>query len=348
MARALESSYIDHEVFFRDAAPRVLAVIPGDGSGNSFIFARRQVESLTRAGIQIKTFYLGRISSGFRFIECWTRLRAAIRDFSPDVIHAHYGTITALLCACSTLRPLAITFRGSDLNSDPRVGVIRARLSFILSQLSALRASAIICTSSRLRDRLWWRKGKTITVPSGVDLELFVPFDRLLSRRVLGWHDDEQVVVFNSGGNPFLKGLDLARAAIKIAEKAVGSIRFVELDGSVSPQSVPTYLNAADCLLVASEFEGSPNIVKEALACNLPVVGVDVGDLAERLDGVFPSRIVPRDAESLGYAMAEIIGFGDRSNGRVKVADCCQDKTAVVIRNVYASLLETNRNCKSV
>jgi glycosyltransferase involved in cell wall biosynthesis len=75
-------------------------------------------------------------------------------------------------------------------------------------------------------------------------------------------------------------------------------------------------MNAADCLLLTSDWEGSPNVVKEALACNLPVVSVDVGDVRERLERVRPSVIVPRDSAEIGKAISDILKRGQRSNGR--------------------------------
>jgi teichuronic acid biosynthesis glycosyltransferase TuaC len=316
-------------------SPKVLAVIPGEGEGMSFIFARRQVESLARVGVSVQVFYLkSRTSPRGLFTEL-RRLKVAIKRYSPDVVHAHYGTITSFLCACSTRRPLAITFRGSDLNSDPGIGFLRARLGFLLSQISAWRASIIICTSVGLRRRLWWKKSKSVVLPSGVDLTLFKPIDKGECRKILGWRPDERVVLFNAGKAPLLKGLPLAREAVWIAEKTLGPMRLFELCGNTVPDRIPIYLNAADCLALASQCEGSPNILKEALACNLPVVSVHVGDVAERLEGVFPSQIVPRNAASLAKAICETIERPQRSNGREKIQDCSEEKIAELLRDIY-------------
>ena len=75
-------------------------------------------------------------------------------------------------------------------------------------------------------------------------------------------------------------------------------------------------LNAADCLLVTSLHEGSPNIVKEAMACNLPVVSVPCGDVVERLKATQPGMVCPYDASALACGMAVVLGEGHRSNGR--------------------------------
>src|SRR4029079_13851520 len=83
---------------------------------------------------------------------------------------------------------------------------------------------------------------------------------------------------------------------------------------------MPLYYRAADALLCASLSEGSPNVVKEALACNLPVVSTPVGDVPERLKGVYPSAVVARDAHSIGEALVQILLERRRSNGREHVA----------------------------
>src|SRR5262249_50861147 len=159
-------------------------------------------------------------------------------------------------------------------------------------QISALRASAIICTSARLRERLWWRKNRATIIASGVDLVVFRPCDKGEARELLGWNESDRVLLINVGNAPLLKGLPVVREAVSIAAKTLGAVRLFELRGDIPPDRIPVYLNAADCLIVASKFEGSPNILKEALACNLPVVSVDVGDSMERLDGVWPSQVV--------------------------------------------------------
>src|SRR5262249_9314491 len=98
-------------------------------------------------------------------------------------------------------------------------------------------------------------------------------------------------------------------------------LRFVVLNGDVAPNVIPAMMNASDCLLLTSDSEGSPVVVQEALACNLPVVSVDVGDVRERLRGIWPSQIVDRNPEEIGKAIAEVLKSGQRSNGRSTVRD---------------------------
>jgi glycosyltransferase involved in cell wall biosynthesis len=314
---------------------RVLAVVPGNDRGSSFVFARRQIASLVNIGFDVRTFYLLSRTSPLVLIKEWRRIRREIRQFRPHLLHAHYGAMTSFFCAvCSTV-PLVITFRGSDINGDPDVGYTRSRVAQLLSQISCLRSERIICVSHRLRSRLWWRRSRAVVIPTGVDLRLFHPEPKDQSRSLLGWNQDALIVVFYGAHRPRTKGLPFVQSVVDVAQKVIGPIQLMTLDGNLSPELVPWWLNAADCLAVASLSEGSPNIVKEALACNLPVVATDVGDVSERLKKVQPSKVVPRDVFEFGNALIEILVDRRASNGREQLASLSEERVAEALGCVY-------------
>jgi len=317
---------------------KVLAVIPGDGAGNSMIFARRQVSSLQRCGIAVDTVFLpDRSASGL--LKSLRRLRDAVREFEPDIVHAHYGTVTSLLCAAATSRPLVITFRGSDLNRDPAVGICRFVASHVMSQLSTLRAKRVLCVSEQLRRKLWFCSADV--VPTGVDVTRFAPRAQQACRAKLDWPAEQPVILFSSGTAPVAKGMPLVAAAVEIVRKQIPGVRLVVLDGSTLPDDVALYLNAADCLAFASEREGSPNIVKEALACNLPIVAVDVGDVRERLRHVAPSFVVARDVHDFSDALVKVLCRRGRSNGRSELGALTEVSVALTIQRIYAEVIGT-------
>src|SRR5207248_3056525 len=97
--------------------------------------------------------------------------------------------------------------------------------------------------------------------------------------------------------------------------------------------------NAADCLLHASTSEGSANVIKEAMACNLPVVATPVGDAAERLAGVTPSFVCPADVELLARAVAECVHPARRSNGREQCLAFSEERVIGEVASVYSALL---------
>ena len=330
------------------AAPRVLAVIPGTGTGICLMAARRQVAALQALTVPVETsFFDTRLSPSVLF-RSYRDLGQAIMRFRPDVVHVHYGTITGLICALLVNEPLVITFRGSDLNPEPGVGWLRTRLSVVCSQLAALRCRKLVCVSRQLASRLWWKSESVEIVPAGVDLETFRPIPRIEARRALGWDLEEPVLLFNAGHAPAVKGLELAEAVAARVSRS-WRIRFEVMRGDVPPEQVPLRMNAADCLLVTSRSEGSPNVVKEAMACALPVVSVDVGDVRERLEGVLPSRIVGRDPEDIAESVLEILANPIRSNGRKFAAKLSHQSVAKQLLSVYEAVLsdkaELRKSC---
>lgn len=142
------------------------------------------------------------------------------------------------------------------------------------------------------------------------------PMDRNACRMKLGWNLEAKIVLFNLSQNEdqYRKNPVLARDAIAITSHRIPTVALKVMSGNTK-EEVRWMLNAADCLLVTSLHEGSPNIVKEAMACNLPVVSVPCGDVVERLDGTYPGKICPYDAFELGEAIEEVLSGGCRSNG---------------------------------
>ncbi len=315
---------------------KVLFVIPGQRQGSSMIFVQRQAESLRREGIEVHSFYLRSRTSLRALVREADRFRGELRRLRPDLVHAHFGTMTAMFAALAAAgTPLVITYRGGDLN---RGQGMRPALGRVLSQLAALRARRIVCVSRQLRERLWWRRARVAVLPSGVDKHQFRPQPREAARWALGWDLHDRVVLFNAGHDPCNKRLDLAVAAVARAP----GLRLEVLDGEVDPERVPVIMNASDCLLVTSDREGSPTVVQEALACGLPVVSVDVGDVAERLEGICHTRIVPREPGEIAAALVELTARPVRTNGPERCQDISLDRIARRLCEIYCEAIGMN------
>lgn len=302
------------------------------------VFVDRQITSLKQTGARVSTFDIGTSHSPVHIFRRWLELRRQVRKVDPDLIHGQYGTIVGILTAFAG-KPAIISFCGSDLLPGSPVSSLRLLVGFVLSNIASLRAEGLICKSEQLRQALWWRKSRAVVIPSGVDLNLFAPGPQNEARKELGWDLENPVAMVNVGTDPKRKGIDLAQAAMEFVRARLPNAE-LQVISNVEPTQMALYYRAADVLLCTSIMEGSPNVVKEALACNLPVVSTPVGDVPERLAGVEPSCVVSRDPRDFGEAIVNILLTRQRSNGRERIIDLGLDQVAGRILTIYRSVLK--------
>jgi len=306
------------------------------------IMVRRQVESLRELGVSTDVLYVRGMESPLAYLLGAARLLAW--NVNPSrryrLVHAHGGE--TLLVARFYLRAsLLVSFMGADLlgticedGSLDRQWLIRSRL---MRQLSRL-ASATITKSAEMEGVLPRRVQRHNTVlPNGVDRRLFAPLPQGDARAQLGWDPDERVVLFVGWTRVPRKRFGLARQACDQAQRTVGRIRLHVADG-VDPEQIPVLMSAADCLLHPAASEGSPNVVKEALACNLPVIATAVGDIPLLLDGVEACCICDPTVDSFSGALIDCLSHRRRSDGREKTEWLAHERIAATLVALYDEL----------
>lgn len=317
---------------------KVLIIIPGEEHGSSMIFAKNQVKDLQKAGVSCSVFYLRSRTNPSVLIEDFFRLRDQIKIERPDVLHCHYGSVTSFTAAISNIVPLVITFHGSDINRASGVGFWRGFFGRLLSQLSILRAKKVICVSSRLKDQLWWGREKAVIIPMGIDATVFVPMDQNTCKQKLSLDPQKKYIFFN-GSNPEIKRNDIAKAIEAEVKKVVPTAELLVLKGGVDPDEIPLYLNSCDCLLLCSDTEGSPMVIKEALSCELPIVSSDVGDVRERISGVRNSYVIERNVALMAQYIVDVLKNGGRSDGRKKIDEFSSALISQRIASIYKEIL---------
>jgi glycosyltransferase involved in cell wall biosynthesis len=272
------------------------------------IFVARQVEALRREGVDIIVEVIAGDRGESDYLFARRRVARLVRSEMPDVIHCHYGYTPLAVAFLGT--PYLVTLCGDDVNgeSDGKGGItFKSRLGVVVSQVLALGAARVLAKSEGMRTRLWpWSRAKADLLPNGVDDALFFPLAQDVARERLGIASDVIVLGFVNSRRQRTKRLDLAEATRAALARRGRRVQLL-IAQDVPPAEMPWYYCASDCVLMTSDLEGSPNSVKEALACGVPVVGVPVGNVPELIDTAERGRIAPRDPERLADAVEEVL-----------------------------------------
>ena len=327
---------------------RVLMVTsewPAPGTPSTTNFIKRQAEFLKRAGVHVDVFAFRGSKNPVNYVSAWTRVWPLLQPSRYDLVHAQFGQ-SGLLAFPKRL-PLVVTYRGSDLLGIVGDGsgrhTMRGRVLQRASRFVGRRADAVIVVSAHMQAQLK-TKAPIHVIPSGIDFRLFRPLDRTAARRELGLPLEERLVLFVGRPHQARKRHALARAAVDILNKRLPAQLIVAW--GVPHDKIPVYMAAADCLIVTSMQEGSPNVVKEALACDLPVVSVAVGDVPERLKDVAGTEVCADERpETIAAALERVLRHneGRRIAGRDAVRDLDERLLTERVIEVYRSVLRNRK-----
>jgi glycosyltransferase involved in cell wall biosynthesis len=288
---------------------------PSEERPGAGVFVAAQARSLESLGVRIAVHVIAGHRHPSRYLTDAWRIRSLALSSRCDLVHAHYG-LSGWTAAWQP-SPLVISFCGDDLLGTPARGgglTFKSRVAAAMSQWVARRAAGLVCKSPNLRAALRHPedRDRAEVIPNGVDLTRFRPGSRAEARRRLGIPSDAQVILFpHNPGQAAQKRFDLAMQTMDLLRPRLPDAELLQVSG-VPHAEMPDFFRAANCLLVTSKSEGSPNVVKEALATGLPVVSVDVGDVAGWLARVTGCRIARPTADELAMAVEQVLRAGEQ------------------------------------
>lgn len=324
--------------------PKVLIITsewPTPEHPSSGTFVRQQVTSLRQANVDVELFAFRGRQNPLQYLKARLYLRRTYNLAHFDLIHGHFGQ--SGLVALPAPRPFIVTFWGSDLHGT--VGkngryTLTGRLLRLISQQVARHAQAIIIVSEHLQ-RYLPSQAPVYTITPGVNFDLFRPIPQGEARQQLGLPTEAKLILFAANPQNPIKRFPLAKEAVSQITNQFEA-ELITLTG-VPHHQVPLYMSACNVLLLTSTHEGSPTVVKEALACNLPVVSVNVGDVQFRLEKVSGSVICQDDRpETIARGLAQVLGTGQRPDSRTQVADLDENHAAQTIKRLYQSVLRSS------
>ena len=302
----------------------------------------RQIESVRALGAQVKVLEIRGVKK-LKYLKALVCLRSFAT--SVDLIHAHYG-YCGWVARSQVSKPVVVSFMGDDLLGTPDVtGRVRPFSRWLVQadRWLARTVDAVIVKSAEMA-RVVVPVSAHI-IPNGVDFRVFRPIDARAAKGLIGLADDKRYVLFPGRPEDPHKGFALAQAVVKeAARRANEPLELTPLRG-MAHDKVPLHMNACDAMVLTSFWEGSPNVVKEAMACNLPIVSVPVGDVPELLADVDGCAVCPREVEPLVAALVKVLGRTQRTNGRVALERKGLDLPSVArkIMDVYVNVLTRRR-----
>ena len=342
-----------------------ILIVASDKNGHFAPFIEEQITALQAYGMEIIRYGVtGKGIAGY--LRELPALRRLIRAERPDIIHAHYG-LCGLLANLQRLVPVVTTYHGSDINvpSILRFSKIAMRLSAYNIFVSKRNIDLAI---GRRGEEAKRRLGKYSLLPCGINLPK--PWSEMHSQQVEQltlnqWVQevlsaDAKHVLFAGAFDNAVKDPELAKSTIAFYNEAIGNrqwaidldanrqspianrpIKLLELKGYNRDQ-VNALMYNCDALLMTSKTEGSPQVVKEAMACGCPIVSVDVGDVAERVSGVEGCYVVPtREPKDIAEALLKAIQYNGKTNGRERIIEMglSNEQVAKQLQAIYESIL---------
>lgn len=298
-------------------------IVASYNSGRFVPFILDQVEAIKKEGVIVDFF--GITGKGLLgYLKMLPKLKKKIRDFQPDIIHAHYG-LSGLFANLQRKIPVVTTYHGSDINN---------KKVLFFSKL-AMKLSVYNIFVSQKNIDLAKIKHNYQLVPCGVDLDIFYPIDKKEAREKMNLEDKKKYVLFSSHFNNQVKNPQLAIESVALCQD---DVELLELKG-YSRSEVNILMNAVDCILMTSHTEGSPQFIKEAMAVNCPIVSVDVGDVKERIEGCYGCMIVESNPIELASALSKVFSVQlSQVDMRSKISIISNSVISNLIIDIYKSI----------
>ncbi len=311
---------------------RVLVVtnfVPDDSAPQRGRWVRDQVDEMRKLGIEIDLFAFPRGSG--EYIPATRRLRRLLRRERFDLVHAHYG-LPGWCARLAGAQPLIVSFHGTDVRHW-LVGAMSRRLAWRVDLVAGV--SRALFEEESKRPGLPPVPGSAV-LPCGPDLDSFNSLPKVEARRQLGLDSDGRYLLFPANPNRPEKRHDRA------AELAIACDAQLLTGGSIDPEQMPLWVNAANAVLVTSDYEGFGMVTVEALACDVPVLSTPVGIAPYALKGIDGTLCAPFDLDTWATAARPLLEASDpRIAGAARAASLSAarmaERTIVAYRDVLAN-----------
>ena len=313
------------------------AALPFYGS-----FVKDEVDAIRRAGVEADVYFVNGRADKREYAKMPFGFLARIRRTRYDVVHVHHS-FCGLVATRQRGVPVVWTFHEGEIMGGTADALREQPIKHVayskrMKQFVARRVDALVVVADHLRQPLG--RPDALCLPAGIDIHLFAPMETGEAQRKLGLDADKRYVLFPSVPTRVEKRYELALRAVEMLRERWPEMRDVELIAlnNVPHEDVPLYMNASELVLLTSAFEASPVVIREALACNVPVLSTDVGDARVMLSGIPGCAIVKPDPNAIAEALHAALNSPRRVASREAMQRYSLENTAKQLVALYERL----------
>ena len=319
---------------------KILFVSSGNCINGISPVIKNQGESIKNQGIDVD-YYTIKGKGFLGYLKNILPLKKKIKENQYELIHAHYSLTAFAVLLSFPKVPIVVSFMGDDLLGSQRKDgsyTIRGKIEKKFSKIVSLFAACRIVKSKEMADKL----NKSIVIPNGVDFDRFKPIVKEKSLNKINLSDyNREYILFPANPDRDEKNYNLFNKALKeLNNNLISELKFIDVSNDITP----FYYNASSVVVLTSYHEGSPNVIKEAMACNIPIVSTDVGDVREvigKTKGCYITTFEPKDvADKIQKALV----FNKRTTGREDIKHLESGVVAKKIIEVYKKVLDKKYN----
>ena len=296
---------------------------------NLLPFIIEQGEAIRRCGVEVDYFAV----KGSGLLSYFTQRKALmqkINEFKPDLIHAHYG-LSGITAVLQSQVPVVTTFHNGETLSFA---------SNFLSSLFSLRTKCMVYVAQHIYDLTYFKRKKNyVILPCGIDLHECVITDKEQARKELNFDLNKKYILFGGGFDNLRKNYPLLKAGIELLKR--DDIEVLEMKGLTRLQ-ISKILSACDLFALPTKSEGSPQALKEAMACNCPIVATDVADIKHLLGDLEGHFICTFDLKDVAEKVEKALTFNGRTKGRERIIELglTNDLVAKKLVEIYQSIIK--------
>jgi glycosyltransferase involved in cell wall biosynthesis len=303
-------------------------------------FVRSQFEKLKENNIEVDLIHLRGSGKIGNYIKKYFLLRRVIKNGNYNILHAQWGQSALPLIFFSL--PLVITYRGDDvegvIGKNGKKG-LSSLLLRLIGKFVSLFASHIIVVSEHMINKLGTQKSYSV-IPSGINFNKIPNFNKAQAREELKIPKEKTIFLFPNSVTVKRKNFELAKSAFDLLPEKLKERCELRIVHGVEHKEILKYMIASDFLLFTAIHEGSPNVVKESLACNLPIISVDVADVKTRIGGI-PGCFVCSSYDPIHFSktISLALKFNYKGyNSRSSVLDLDENLLIQKLIEIYKSL----------